>query len=708
MRATQPFPWREMPMLRPLFAYLLGVAGACWWGAPRWPLAATMSLCIGLLPLMIWWSGPRQLGQRSWVGAGLLIAFVALGAWRTGEVNQSAWPDHFSRLAAPGDTLNLRLRLRDVTPTGERWRLEGEAEAVVLDSLTAQPCRGRLLLYLGEWSGDLPPPGGKVLARVAPAPLEPPRNPYAFDYAAYQARRQVYHRAFVTGRDIKPLPPVGWSLPGTAERCRERLLRILRTHLPAGSHELAVASALILGQRDDLSRELRDAYADTGAVHVLAVSGLHVGFIAAGLQALLGFGRLGRRRWRWLRLGLTLSGVWAFALITGLSPSVQRAATMFSFLLVGRALDRKAGIYNALAASALCLCLVRPLLLFDVGFQLSYLAVGGIVFFQPLIYRAWFPPNRLLDYCWKLTAVALAAQLTTFPLSLFYFHQFPVYFWLTGVVVVTAASFILGLGILLFALHAVPWLGLGLGFALRAVVWLVNAFIFAVQSLPHGVLDGIWIGGLVLLGLYLGILGFGYWVKRRGAMSLAFTLGCLLLAGGTQSWRAWQNSGDRSLTIYHLSRESALDYFDGLRRYSWSSVDPESEQLAWAAAQHRLYRGSRSVTHLTDLAEDQASAAWWRPPFLALPGLKMAIVDPSLSLPEKPPSKPLDLDLVLLRDSPWLDLADLEAYFTAKHWVFDGSNYPSRVDDWLAACDSLGLHGHATYHHGAFQFNPDR
>ncbi|MCB0638019.1 MAG: ComEC/Rec2 family competence protein [Lewinella sp.] len=697
-RSTE-IPWRQMPLLRLLLPFLLGLAVSWGSGLPPWPRPfGQVLLALALLGAVVWWRSISRRWQLA-LGVSISLSFFLLGAWRMSDAQSLARPGHFDQKLAADSLHWVQFQLIDISPTGERWRCTVRALRLRNDHGQWEDCQGRLLCYVDAWPQDeLPLPGSRFLGRLSVERLRPPLNPAAFDYADYQARRQVYHRAFVEEGALLMLEAPAWHVRNLAERCRRSLLAVLRRHLAPGSPELAVGAALILGQRDELSDEVRDAYANTGAIHVLAVSGLHVGLVAGGLQWLLAWGWLARRRW-W-RLFLTLAGVWGFALITGLSPSVQRAATMFSFLLLGQTLDRRAGVYNALAASALILLCIQPRLLLDVGFQLSYLAVGGIVFFQPILYRAWFPPSRPLDYAWKLTSVSLAAQLTTFPLSLYYFHQFPLYFWLSGLVVVTAASFILGLGILLFACQWWSWLAAVVGQVLAGLLWSTNAFIFALESLPGGLWSGLWLSPWLVALLFLSVGGLGYWLVGWRAQALLFSLACWLAVGLVQTGRSWQQSRQQALTIYHLPRATALDYFDGRRQYSWSTLPPEDYRLDWTARLHRLQRGSCREEYLVD---SLAGPGRWRinGPLLQFPQATVLVADRDFRLPTEPPVEPLTVDVVLLRDSPRLSLAELSRCIRADYWVFDGSNYPRQIEAWQVAADSLGLRTHATREVGA-------
>ena len=207
--------------------------------------------------------------------------------------------------------------------------------------------------------------------------------------------------------------------------------------------QLKVASALLLGYRENLDKELVKSYASAGAMHVLAVSGLHVGILYLLLTRIFSFLKKVKKvkNGKFILTILIVSFLWFYAIMTGLSASVMRATTMFSFIVIGNELlNRKTSIYNTLAVSAIILMIINPFIVYQVGFQLSYVAVVGIVYLQPKLNRLFYSRYKLVRGVWAITCVSLAAQIATFPLSLHYFHQFSTYFFISNLIVIPASS----------------------------------------------------------------------------------------------------------------------------------------------------------------------------------------------------------------------------------------------------------------------------
>ena len=304
--------------------------------------------------------------------------------------------------------------------------------------------------------------GDKMLFKSKPAFVTNKGNPFEFDYKNYLARKRIYRQVYIPSHDYKTVAIEGCKpLRIFAKQLREKLLNIYReNHIT--DDEFAILSALTLGYKDELDKDVKNVFSSAGAMHVLAVSGLHVGIIYLIINFLFGFLKK-RRIGRHIFMVLSIILLWIYALITGFSPSVLRAATMFSFIVIGENLRRPCNIYNTLSASAFFLLVLNPNLIFEVGFQLSYCAVIGIVFFQPKFHKLFQFNYWATDKLWGLFTVSLAAQLATFPFSIYYFNQFPTYAWLSNFIVIPAAFLFiyLSMGVLLFS--SIPLISEALG-----------------------------------------------------------------------------------------------------------------------------------------------------------------------------------------------------------------------------------------------------
>jgi competence protein ComEC len=331
-------------------------------------------------------------------------------------------------------------------------------------------------------------PGERIYIDQAPRIISGSTNPFEFDYKRYLERKRIYRQVYLSSGSwirsgAKPeLTPVT-----LAERFRLRLLTAYK-NMDMGDKELHILSALTLGYKKDLEPEIKDIFASAGAMHVLAVSGLHTGIIYMIITFCFGF--LNRNKaGRLIFLFIVLSILWMYVFITGLSPSVSRASLMFSFVAVGNIIRRPSNIYNTLAASAFFLLLVNPNNLFDAGFRLSYSAVFGIVFLQPRFLKIFNIRYRIVRYFWTLITVSVAAQVTTFPLSIYYFNQFPVYFWISGLFLIPLVTVLIPLGFFALMVSGIPLLSGMLAGIANYLLNLLIRLLDIIEKMPMSVIN---------------------------------------------------------------------------------------------------------------------------------------------------------------------------------------------------------------------------
>jgi len=330
-------------------------------------------------------------------------------------------------------------------------------------------------------------PGENIVFNNCPQMIRNNRNPFEFDYKKYLLNKKIYRQAYLATDKWKKVElPNKKSIVLVAEEVREKLLTVFRNQ-QFEKNELEILSALTLGYKRGLDPETKRVFSSAGAMHVLAVSGLHVGIIFWVFSILFGFLKKVKSG-RIIFVIFSIIILWFYAFITGLSPSVMRAATMFSIFVVGDNLKRKANTYNSLAASAMFLLLINPNNLFEVGFQLSYLAVFGIVFLQPKFSGLIQINNKILKFFWSLLTVSVSAQIATFPLTAFYFNQFPTYFWLTNILIIPAVMILIPAGMLLLVFAKVPLFSEMLSIVLQTLLKSIYRLLFLIEQLPHSIL----------------------------------------------------------------------------------------------------------------------------------------------------------------------------------------------------------------------------
>lgn len=560
--------WAPYPMVRLTVPFAAGI----WWGSLQEAWPSWLTLALALLLLL---PGLRAtMRSPAWFGVcWSLWMFLAGWAW-VRHADPLTRRDHWLKSEhAPQADTRWEGRVRDIRSSDNWVRLRVALDRWMPDKDHGlQPVSGHLLVYLP--AADAPDrifPGDPIALRGKPRPIAPPLDPRGFDWRFYQRVRGVTHQVFLYDRDWRIDAPATPTLYGRFQRWRLRFREILDGHLQQPESR-QLARAIILGDRDEFSDALNEAYQASGAVHVLAVSGLHVGLVAGMVMGLLGL-FLRRKRQFPLRAILATALVWAYIALTGAADSAVRAGVLFSVILLGRSLSRQAASLNLLATAVFLLLLVSPWMIHHIGFQLSVFAVGGILFFQPMIYRAWYPPDRLSAWAWSLFAVTLAAQLGTLMLSLFHFHRFPVYFLLSGLFVVPLASLFLSVGVATLALHHLsPDLAAWAGRLLEFLAEWMNALVLGISNLPGAVVADLFPYGYWswLLPLIAGLVLYA-WSRKHGASlvsaAMALAAGMLLQAGlmvrdtsGTD-WRLLRRQDESTrLLIRQGSDLLALDF----------------------------------------------------------------------------------------------------------------------------------------------------
>ncbi|MBK6933461.1 MAG: ComEC family competence protein [Saprospirales bacterium] len=680
---------RQIPFLRLFLPWAAGIVAGVWQDRPVPGLAQGL---LAAAAFMLFFVRIRYAYRFRWV-FGLLVAVVLFlaGYWHAVQYDERKQANHFSHSGAAVQYFTGIVY--DAPSRGSKIKIPLRLEAAGPSAGALRPCSGQVLLFFEPTpASERLVYGDRLWIQTPIRPVEAPKNPDAFDYRRYLHFQNIHFQAFVKDRSYGVIATgQGHPLWRVAYRWRLRLLEVLRDYFP-GRDEYAVASALLVGYKDELSEDLRASYAETGSMHALAVSGTHVGLLYAGMLVLLRRIPWRGQSRRWGETSLALAGIWAFALVTGATASVLRASVMFTLYLVSKAARRASLVWNILGASAFCLLILNPYLLLDAGFQLSYAAVAGMVFFYPWFQKITPPLPKWAGEGWKILLIGVAAQIGTLPLSLYYFHQFPVYFWLAGWVVVLGGAVFLWGGSILVLLSAVApvpaeWLGWGL----YRLVWGMNQLIGYIQHLPGSVVSGIWISAwaAVLLYLFVGALA-GAIHYRQPRWLLAASV--LLLALGV--CRFGQNITcihQRQVTLYHTNRHFLLDFFDGEKRYTVSDC-PGARQERFAAQAHRWAHGIREAIVLpagpeTNLADGPVRV---RPPVIQFHHKKFVLIDDSLWL-DDPAGPPTPVDVLLVHNNPKIPPGVCLRQFRCRLVICSAANSHWRVERWKAACRKSGV-----------------
>lgn len=368
-------------------------------------------------------------------------------------------------------------------------------------------------------------PGDILLIRMKPVRPMQNGNPYEFDYRGYLFRKGIYYQAFAGEGDwlLFQKNDIKWKyLPLFIQhQFVSRLKGIV-----SSPDNFGIISALSVGTRDFIDEEIKTAYSDVGAMHVLAVSGLHVGLVWYVLNII--FGRLKYNHYtRFLYWIIMTALLWLYVMITGMTPSVTRAGIMLTLVVTSTLMRRGSSSSNPVFLSAFILLAINPILILDVGFQFSYLAVFGILFFQPKLTSLWKLKNPVFKYLWELFTVSLAAQAGTIIPAIYYFNKFPVYFVLTNFVVVPLVTIIL----FCIIISAFFWFSdpifIFLSQCSGFFTGIMNSGVKLIESLPGASLKQLYIDRVDAFILGMGLLCLMLFINKRRIHWLMITSLCL-------------------------------------------------------------------------------------------------------------------------------------------------------------------------------------
>lgn len=691
---NSPLNWRAYPLV-PLAVCLGGGIGwANWWSYALPPTAAWLlllsTIVFGAVAVQQF---SRQL-YRNLLGGVLLLLFVFLGYWRAADHHLPNATNYFGAQLNEEESTDLIVEIAAIRPGENSLRLLVDVQSVVIAQEEAAPtASGKLLVYLPPTEGtDELAVGDQLLIAAQPQRIRGPLNPYAFDAQTYWGHQSVFYQAFI--RDEESWTRLGTSrrsLVATAEYVREQWLKSFSAYL--SGDQLAVAAALVLGKRDLLTDEISSAYADTGAVHVLAVSGLHVGIVAGIFLFLLRRILPRHKRTRLVRTLLVIVVIWAFAFVTGLSPSVQRSATMFSILLLGTLWRRKTYLLNTLAGAAMVMLLWNPQQLFQVGFQLSFAAVTGIGLFLRPIQKAVFFPAAWQRGIWSVLSVSLAAQLGTLPFSIYYFHQLPLYFLLSGSLVILTAHAALIFGLLHgFMALVMPFLQPFSAALLGGAVWLQNAIVYWSRQWPGAKQELDWIFPWEVAVLISVCLCLAAWIRWRSFSVAGVGLLLLLVFLGVRLQSSHWLDEQQRLVIYQQPKATLLDVISGRQSVRLSTPDISPRSLSFTANNHQSARRYTITEHWPssnpkNTQQSLDGIVYRYGNWLDLPSGPLLIFDgddKALNLGGYTPKT-----LLLTNDAGYVEVSQIIDLQAVENILLDGSNRHYTRTEWLEKSQEL-------------------
>lgn len=514
-----------------------------------------------------------------------------------------------------------------------------------------------------------------------------PLNPYGFNYKKYLQQQQIHHQIYGDNSQFLRLTRTKQTVRGIATSIREKITKSLIQY-GFKNDELAVVNALLLGQRQNLTSELQQSYIGAGAIHILAISGLHIGIILLILTAV--FKPLHYFKHGKLAASIIIITIlWMYAIIAGLSASVVRAVAMFTAIAIAMQVNRPSNVYKNLVISMFFLLLFNPYYLFEVGFQLSYLAVFSIVWIQPKLYHFWKPKFWFLDKTWQLLTVSAAAQIGVLPLSLYYFHQFPGLFFVSNLVIIPVLGIILTAGIIIMALSVLQ----------IAPQFLVDAFIFVIRQMNHFVawianqeyfiIQQISMSFLLMVSFYV-LLFFGLkWTEKKVFYRFSLVLISIVMLQAVFIYEKYGIQSTNEFIVFNQSKATTV----GKRTGNTIRFDTSADSLKTNT--------NFKTAYLVGAGLDEIWPSEKIKNLYHLNDETILIVD-SLGIYKLNSVKPT---IVILRHSPKINLERLLKYLNPRIIIADGSNYKSYLEDWEQTCLKNKTPFHNTLQKGAFILN---
>jgi competence protein ComEC len=621
---------QRTPFFRLLLPFMIGIILYQYVELLHWSLYAMFGLSGILVFLSFAIFVPKLQFQFRWLfGCGIFLFMLALAYALSFKQEKETVFDHFHQKgiyrvelsSAPIEKTNSYLCKVDVFQFFDAiWK----------------PARGQAILYIQkDKAASKLLFGDRLLVEAEFAPPERPLNPDGFDYATYLKRQGVGATCYISSGSWQMTDRnSGFSIRRESDKWRNYLLDVYRKFNIKGD-EFAVLAALTLGYTDDLQPDLRASYSATGAMHILSVSGMHVGVVYIVMAFLLGFLNKSQRQ-KVFKTVFIMLFLWAYAFLSGLSAAVIRATLMFTFVALATCFERKSQIYNTIFMSMLAMLLYNPNFLYDVGFQLSYSAVLSIIFFQPIVDKLYNPTNRFSKFTWEMFSVSIAAQLGTTPFTLYYFQQFPNYFLITNFIAIPLSSLVIYVAMALFMVSFIPYLSVAVAFLLKWSLWLLNYFIVWIQNLPYSVshfsLD---IKQTIVLFLAIFCLS-GYYFNRKFT-PLFVGLVSLLIACLFNIQTSYQTLTTKRMIVYAGQKNTHVNFINRNQNLVYTTDSTEVERIAKTFWQNQKL----------DKPHYLHSNEWFSDEFACFEGSRILILTRDF-LKKKTTPTPLELDYLII------------------------------------------------------------
>ncbi len=546
--------------------------------------------------------------------------------------------------------------------------------------------------------------GDCIALFASPDEVEKPPNPEQFDYKDYLYKKGVTHQVYLKSdawidigcNDSNPIYRFSYLM-------RDFLLETMQK-LGVQDEEYSVAAAILLGYDDTLPQELRQKYVAAGAMHILCVSGLHVGVIFMVFSYMLIFLDDRKKNQRVVKHLILLFLIWFYALLAGLAPSILRATIMLSFVIIGNVINKKGVVLNSLAASAFILLCVNPANLFDVGFQLSYVAVIGIVVLQKPILNLIYSKYKIVNKIWEITSVTLAAQIATAPFTIYYFHQFPIYFWLSNLFMTPISSVVIMGGMIMLLIFFIPYVNVAVAWIVSKMIYVMNFGVSWIESLPYSIIKGLYVNDIQFIALLMMLLLLLLLIECKDVKMLLsiMIMFCIFLI--VNMGINLKRNKQKEVIIYSINNMTAIDFISGGEHLILSDSVFINDKSVFSynienfLIKKGLYHGGKSKLLYEDFDENFVKK---RKNVVTFDEKLIGLSDGSVFSREELSYK-IPLDYMLVYGRKRQTLSYLLNVYDFDYLIIDGSVPYYLASQLIDEADDLGIKYHNIREDGAF------
>lgn len=661
--------------------YILGVLLAYFFKIPLYFSIISLIVC-GLILGYLHFTNNKKSKNKNQFSVVLYTMFLLFGIVNLSLHNPTLQPNHFYNIP---NVYNSKVAIQATISERLKPTTKYNRYYVSIQSINNQENIGKVLLQIERDSENLSPKiGQEIFIYEQLVENFKTSNPNQFDYGNYLKTKGVYAQIFTKSSSIKLSEHFNKNFHYYASNYRENIQRELEKST-LSKKNIALFMALLLGQQQDISNETISDYQYAGAVHILSVSGLHVGFVLIFITFL--FKKLpNNNRNNTIRIFFSIASLWLFALVAGMSPSVIRSAVMFSFLAVGQFLNRKHAALHTTIVSLFVILLFEPNFLFDIGFQLSYLAVFFILWLQP-IFNSWYKPdNKFAKYFWDIITVSFAAQIGTLPLSLYYFHQFPSLFFITNLAIIPVVSIIMGIGCVILVLASFGIVPNFLTSILDFFIGLMNNVIHKIASVESFIWKEIPMSLPTMLWLYVILSSWLLWKFYPSFKKLFWLLITILVLQIGFIYVKYVAQSKDELVVFNIKRKTILG-----TKFGDSISVLTNDTLVKNGFEEKTIQTFVTANNIEVRSFDILQNT------IAFNSKKILVIDEKGVFETN-----LHPDIVLLSKSPKVNLERVIETHKPKIIIADASNYKTYIDLWRTTCIKKDIPFHSTYEKGYY------